>query len=577
MSALLMRICERRHWLAIAGWLITVAFLVIGVPLFVRMPLWCDATLHEISARNMLAGGVHYRDVLDTNPPGFGWMLCAVRVLFGPSSEAVRIVDLAIIVAITTFLLVWARTAGATSAGVAWMAAAIAAFYPFIHEFNHVQRDVWMMLPAAVAIGLRLRRIESTRRPTAMAFLEGMVWGLGCWVKPHLLIVAACVWLVSANRIGSIRAVIRDFVADFAGGVVMGLMGLGWLIGTGAWPYFLDVWQNWNTAYAEIMGKELPYRIFVQQLNYFPPYSCFVLLAVPVALCNLRDRSSPDPARFRRAMLATVYLSWLLNTLLLQRGFHYAHVPETLLMLAVFTANRWPVPAGLVLIQIIVGISLLVADRSPELMETHHQIQTKSWAYRNFTERNAAFNPDRTRWWVRCFDSPSRELRKGVGMWIDHFGGLNPVELGAVADFLREQGVRDGELIAWHDSPHELYLELGIKPGFRFMHVGTMFGLGKWQREQVLRELQAAIPHARFVVSDMHRITKHHDRLNEVGPDGLPLLLPAWQCKEFPFNQPVVFRSPSGRYLVHMIRNPVTSCVIPEKLDQELPKVDPTN
>jgi len=156
-------------------------------------------------------------------------------------------------------------------------------------------------------------------------------------------------------------------------------------------------------------------------------------------------------------------------------------------------------------------------------------------------------------------------------MWVDHFGGLDLVELGAVADFLREQGVRDGELIAWHDSPHELYLELGIKPGFRFLHVGTMFGLGKWQREQVLCELQAAIPHARFVVSDMHRITRHHDRLTEVGPDGLPLVLPAWQRAEFPFNQPVVFRSPSGRYLVHAIGNPVTSCVIPEKLDQESP------
>jgi hypothetical protein len=572
MSTLMNRFAERRDWPTIVGWLTAVAFLVVGVPLFLRMPLWCDVTLYQISARNMLAGGVHYRDVFDTNPPGFGWMLCGVRVLLGTSSEAVRFVDLAIVVAITAFLVILARSAGATSAGVAWMTAAIAAFYPFIHEFNHIQRDVWMMLPAVAAIGLRLRRIQGVRRPMATAFLEGLLWGLGCWVKPHVLIVAACVWFVSTNRIGSIRETIRDFVAVFAGGVAAGLMGLGWLIGTGAWPYFIDVWQNWNTAYAEIVFKELPYRFFVQQLNYFPPYSCFVLLAVPLALWNLRDRSSTDPARFRRAMLATVYLSWMLNTMLLQRGYHYAHVPETLLMLAVFAANRWPVSVGLSLIQITVGIFLLIANHAPGLNETDHRVQAKYWVYRNFTEPNAAFDLDRTRWWAGCFGgNPSRELRKGVGRWVNHFGGLDPVELGAVADFLREQGVRDGELIAWHDSPHELYLELGIAPGFRFMHVGTMSGLGKWQREQVLRELQAAIPHARFVVSDMHRITKHHDRLNETGPDGLPLLLPTWQRTEFPFNQPVVFRSPSGRYLVHTISNPVTSCTIPERLDQELP------
>src|SRR5580704_13900981 len=94
MSVFFTRILKRRHWLTIAGWLVAVVFLIVGIPLFLRMPLWCDATLHEISARNMLSGGVHYRDVFDTNPPAFGWMLCAVRVTLGPTSEALRFVDL---------------------------------------------------------------------------------------------------------------------------------------------------------------------------------------------------------------------------------------------------------------------------------------------------------------------------------------------------------------------------------------------------------------------------------------------------------------------------------------------------
>jgi hypothetical protein len=552
----------------VAGWVVAAAFLAVGVPLFLRMPLWCDATLYDVAARTMLASGVHYRDVFDTNPPGFPWLLCGVRVLLGPSPEAVRGVDLGIVAAAVAFLLVWTRRAGASHAGIAWAAAACAAFYPFTHEFNHAQRDVWMMLPAALAIGLRLRRLG--RSPTvAGGVLEGLLWGVGCWVKPHLLFIAAAVWLVTAGRLGSVRGATKDLAAVVAGGLVAGLSGLAWLVGTGAWPHFLDTWRNWNTSYADIVRHELPFRVVHMQLGYFPPYSGFALLAVPLALWNLRGCSSPEPARFRRAVLAAVYLAWLLSALLLQRPFHYVHIPETLLMLALFAANRWPVPFALVLVQLAGGAFLLAAAHSPALNDFHHRTRDANPVYRHLAERNAAFAANRTRWWAGCFDrDPPRELRRGVGRWVDHFGGHDPVQLGAVADYLRTQNVRDGELIAWHDSPHALYLELGVRPGFRFMHVGTVVGLGPWQREQVLKELQAALPHARFAVSDMHRITAHHAAL---AGDDWERLLPVWQRSEFPFDQPVVFRSPGGRYLVHRIDRdkPVTSCAIPERLDQE--------
>src|SRR5262249_44201215 len=151
---------------------------------------------------------------------------------------------------------------------------------------------------------------------------------------------------------------------------------------------------------------------------------------------------------------------------------------------------------------------------NPALNAAHQDLRDTNRVYRYLTKRNVAFDPRRTAWWVGCFDrEPSRELRKGVGLAVNHFGGCDPVELGAVADFLRTQNLRDGELIAWHDSPHSLYLELGIRSNFRFMHVSTAYGLGPWQREQVLKELQAAIPRARFVVSDMHRITIRYSRL----------------------------------------------------------------
>jgi hypothetical protein len=559
----------------VLGWLVAGAFLVVGVPLFLRMPLWCDVTLYAVAAQSVSTGGVHYRDVFDTNPPGFVWMLCAVRGAYSTSAEALRIADLLIVAFVTVGLLWWARKSGADREGGAWMVAAWVAFYLFTHEFNHVQRDTWMMLPAGAALALRLWRCRpnpSTPFPKRegganpappsllgkgvgglgssifFAVLEGFLWGAGCWVKPHVLFVAGAAWLVTARRFRR-----RDHCAVFAGGVVAGLAGFGWLVASGAWPFFVQIWKTWNADYLNTVMRELPFRVLTQ-LDYFPPYSVCALLAVPLAVLNVRDRSEA-PEALRRKTLAAVYLAWLFTALLLQRPYHYVHIPETLLMLAVFAANRWPVPFALVAVQVIAGVWAAVAGQSVP-----------------YIDRHVAFDANRTSWWAQCFDSDSpREVSRGTAMWAQHFGGNDPVELGAVADYLRTQNVRDGELIAWHDSPHALYLDLGIKPGFRFMHVGTAAGLGKWQEQTVLTELQVALPHARFAVSDMHRVTAKYGELNDVDASNLPRVLPLWQRAEFPWNQPVVFRSPSGRYLVHRIETPVKSARIPERLDQAEP------
>ncbi|HEY1192425.1 MAG TPA: hypothetical protein VGE74_32680, partial [Gemmata sp.] len=401
--------------------------------------------------------------------------------------------------------------------------------------------------PALVAVALRTHRAERGGA-RVLAVAEGLSWGFGCWIKPQLLFVAGAAWLVT---IGTLRA--RDTLAVFTGGVVALVGGAGWLVGTGAWPHFVEIWRTWNADYLATVFRELPFRIMIQ-LTYFPPYSVCAVLAAPLAVANLRNKSE-EPEIARRRMLAAVYLAWLLTALLFQRPFHYVHVPETLLMLAVFAANRWPVPRAIVAVQLVAGVLHVFAG----------------WHFAHVPP-HPVFEWKRTRLWVRCLDpDPPRQVHLGVARWSQHFGGNDPAGLGAVADFLREQNLRDGELIAWHDSPHVLYLTLGVKPGFRFMHVGTAAGLGKWQEAQVLEELQRALPHARFVVSDIHRVTERYSEQNEVGADGVPKVLPAWQRREFPWNQPVVFRSPDGRYLVHRIENPVTSARIPDRLDQSEP------
>src|SRR4051812_16662984 len=73
------------------GGLVAAAALLAGLPLFLRMPLWCDVTLYDMAARAILSGGVHYRDVFDTNLPGYPLLLAGIRWLFGNSMEVVRV------------------------------------------------------------------------------------------------------------------------------------------------------------------------------------------------------------------------------------------------------------------------------------------------------------------------------------------------------------------------------------------------------------------------------------------------------------------------------------------------------
>jgi hypothetical protein len=597
---------------AAAGWGAFALLAAVGVPLFLRMPLWIDVTLYDMAARAVLSGGVHYRDVFDTNPPGFVWLMCAIRSVLGPSIEAVRVVDLAIVCVVGYFLLRAAREAGATAAGVAWAAAGFAGFYLFISEFNHAQRDVWMMAPALAAVGYRVKRVRTARsRPVSDGWVlrtsaaEGLMWGAAVWVKPHVFFVAVAVWLaVQGGLAGSVPAGRRlrrtgaDLLGALCGGLVMGTLGLTWLVKSGTWPHFLDVFTQWNTSYIRQVFDEFDDRIECQ-LAYFPPWSLFVVLAVPVAVANVIDArpwvirkadegagsvtqslpwwlySPPTDAEARatRGVLAAVYLSWLLTALLLQKQFHYVHVPETLLMIALFAANRWAVTVAVLALQAVVmgWLALIPVLGTPP---------APSWGWEGVVFRHVIWeypnrDPDRLKWWPCCFSRHvPGEVRNGVAFQSDYFAGIDTAEIDEVAEYLRSQNVREGEVMAYNDSPHAVYLVLGHRrPPIRFMHLSTATLMGDEQYEWVKKEVTAAAPGVRFVVSDLQRLATFYSyedlqRVSEPGPnaeDHLPPVVPMASRDVFPLNQPTVFRSGGGRgrYVVHVLTAPVGEIYYP--------------
>src|SRR5580704_14838827 len=103
-----------------AGWIATALALLAGVPLFLCMSPWNDVTLHDMAARSILRGGVHYRDVFDTSLPGIDWAMAGIRLMFGWSYEVLRAADLVVIGAEVFLLLGWVKQAGGTSATIAW-------------------------------------------------------------------------------------------------------------------------------------------------------------------------------------------------------------------------------------------------------------------------------------------------------------------------------------------------------------------------------------------------------------------------------------------------------------------------
>jgi len=576
--------CGRGHFLpwrsATAGWVAAAAILVLGVPLFLRMPLWVDATLYDVAARTVLAGGVHYRDVFDTNPPGFVWAMCAVRSTLGSSMEAVRAIDLAVVAVVAGLLLRWARAGGATAAGVAWAAAGMAGFYLFISEFNHTQRDTWMTLPALAAASYRHSRVRRAERTVVgdgwvfrTALLEGVAWGVGVWLKPHVVVIAAAAWLVVQGRlVGSAgvgrkwRRAAADLGGALAGGLLVGAAGVAWLVGSGTWPHMIQVFTEWNTSYLSKVMEELDGR-WKEEPVYFPPWSVLVVAAVPLAVVNVIRagllRPAGDDRRFTRGVLAAVFLAWVGMAVVLQKQFHYAHVPETLLMLALFAANRWAVVVPALLLQFGAMAWLAAEHKLPARL-------TESAVANYLVWQSPRYEPNRFRWWPGCFarEVPG-ELRNGVAFQSDHFAGIDWAELEEVAAYLRARGVRDGEVMAFNDTPHALYLALDLRPPIRFMHLSTAADI---DADRVADEVRRAVPGVRFVVSDLERwyFPPQRPGTRRDPGDATSLLPPTIRPDErrvFPFDQPTVFRSANGRgrYVVHAVTNPVGAIYTPPK------------
>ncbi len=505
-----------------APWLALAVLLGVGLPIFLCMPLWADATLYDLAARNVAEGGVAYRDVFDTNLPGMVWLHLLVRSLLGDRPEALRLADVVVYSGVVALLLLWLRRLGGSAHACAWTAVALYAFYFSLSELCHCQRDTWMLLPALGALALRQRRLDAAAQgeKPAEALLEGALWATAFWIKPFVAVPALACWLVN----GAVErrwagAMLRDTLTVVAGGAAVGAAGLAWLVHSGAWPHVQDVFLHWNPEYLTTSdGWERRTRFLCKA---FVPWSLVHLVAAPLAALTLARALLHSSAARAWALPSAFYLGWLFQAAYLQKGYEYT-LASALPPALVLVAGRawWPGPLRLGT-AVLVAFGLLAAWRHPLLR----------------SERLAV--------WERCLrEGSSPEVRDRLKLVTDR-NGTDWTDLRRVADHLRLRGAGDGEVTCYNNSTHPLYVTLGLRPSTRYLHFDTLLMCFPSRREEMRRAL--AESGQKYVVSDLRAVPLTPEEVG--GGAALPEAFPDDLTQAFPWSLPVRFRA--GRYLVH--------------------------
>lgn len=522
------------------------ALLVIGGPPFLRMPLTNDAVLFDLQARLLSEGSVLYRDILEPNLPGVVWIHRAVRGVLGDSPEALRFFDLAVVGGIIALGFTWIRRAGGTPRAATWFVVSALFFYVSISEWCHCQRDMWMLLPSLAALTLRASRTgrwldqpaeAKTRGTFGSSMVEGLLWGIGVWIKPYVALPGLAVWVVSQLLVRRRRYFLTETIGLLIGGLVVGACGIAWLIQTGSWEAFYLTLTEWNPRYFDAGREHWTFSRSIPLVVRLWPWSMLHVFAVPLAagaLWSACRPGFPEPSssmRIRAALLAAFYLAWTAQAFCLQHLFDYVHAPALLIAL-LFVSSRlaaamaesprtgWKLAAC--------GFLLLAVIASPVLKSQRLQA------------------------WSQCVAGPnSPRLQDRLA----HFQNPNREDLARVAEFLERNDVRGTDVCCYNSDLVSLYQHLCLQPPTRFVYLHELLVFFPDRRNEI--ETALAEGGQRFIVTDLASCGMPRNLATEIGPDG-PLAPPPaysrFRTEAYPWSHPVVFRS--GTYLVHRAEAP---------------------
>ncbi len=522
--------------------LMLVVWLVIAVPIFLRMPLTNDAELFDLHARMLSEGKVLYRDILEPNLPGVIWIQSVVRMIAGQSSEALRAFDLLVFAGLLALIFRWLRATGISARGGVATLFAISVFYLSSSEWNHCQRDMWMLAVCVAAASLRIRSLSRSRESSGRAtwsrgLVEGLVWGCGIWIKPYVVLVAIACWVATVRRWPSMRQALIDGSGVLAGGVIAGAAGLGWMVSTGCLDAFIEQSQEWNPHYfAARMDQWEAGRFIKMSIRFFP-----WMLLHPIALlisigrlkwavsANVTGESERNTADLRSSVLAAIYVAWCVHMFLLQHLFDYVHAPG--IVLAILVTADWigRRPGSRIMASLCYAFALITLLLSPYL---------KTERLKNWQPALTASSSPELRDQLQCFDNPSHQ------------------DLTRVVEFLQKTGVKDGDVLCFNSDLVSMYRRLGFSPPTRFIYVSQNVAYVPTAAGTILDTISNS--GHRYVVTDLHTAGLIVPSPDGVCPSGeLPRPMRIEGTKGvYPWGLPIVFRA--GWYLVHEVSEPST-------------------
>jgi hypothetical protein len=359
-----------------------------------------------------------------------------------------------------------------------------------------------------------------------------------------------------------------DALGMVVGGLLAGGIWMLWLKWGGGWPYFWADVQEWSGNYYQRSPSFV--ERFVYLVTQFRSWGLVHVVALPAAVAaiyrlligarRLSWASAEMPGLTREALLGGFFLGFVFEGNFLQTQYDYHIIPGLLLGITLIAGQSWirlslrRGAARRVLVQCPLGTASLRPGFVVAVVGTVLALAVI---------RHPLHDPDRLALWPRCWrEGGSPELKDRIGLDKSHYTSAQDVPewraLAQVEEYLRTQGVRDGEVTCYGMHTIHLYLDLDITPATRFDFVDCCLWMYPEKHDLIRNELNAS--KQRFVVSDLRWIVPEAEKLSpevslQMETAGVEELKAYRKQGVFPWAEPVVFRA--GSYLVHRVDHPV--------------------
>lgn len=285
-------------------------------------PFGRDQGIHATIAFALDEGLLPYRDVYNIKPPMTTVAHWLSQVIFGHQAAAIRLFDLAAVMATAAGIFAVVRRLGQAPFAAALSGLLFAAFHGMLSYWNQAQTDGWagfLLVPSFWAV---LRGWQSGGGGRGWLALGGCLLTLAFAFKYTVAVFGLVLFVPYLAGGDYARLGLRPLAWFIAGGVVTLSVIVGAMAASGLLPDFLEI-QAYTLNYAALETDDAanPLAAMTQVIGPSPALAALFL----IGLATLPFRG--DVPAWARLALATWLLSAAATGFLQGKGFPYHFLP----------------------------------------------------------------------------------------------------------------------------------------------------------------------------------------------------------------------------------------------------------